>query len=116
MIFCILITTDSLSTINSCLKFIQTALDKSHTINTVYFRGTAIYQANNDIQFAYREFNYQNTWQTLKSANNIELLVCYSSMVKRGLKQSSLHHSFTFSGSSKLAEKIELADKFICFS
>lgn len=116
MVFSILITSNRLSTIDSCIKFIQAALIKSHIINAVYFRGLAVTQANRNLQFAYGELNYQSIWQDLMSNQHIELLLCYSSAVQYGLNQSLLQTNFTFSGSSTLAEKITLAERLICFN
>lgn len=104
--------------------FSQTVLAKGHRISRIFFYRDGILNANAFISPPFDEFNMVKAWQALASKNNLELMVCVTAAVKRGVvdeeegeqKRGNLAEGFKITGLGQLMEGIIHCDRFITFN
>lgn len=108
-------------------RFSQTVLTKGHRLLRVFFYRDAVFNANAFISPPQDEFNLVTAWQELTQKNNVELMVCVTAALRRGLlddveaKEQQKYHGnlasgFKVTGLGQLIEGIIKCDRFIVFN
>lgn len=110
----------------SAYQFANAVLAKGHRISRIFFYGDGIYNGSDFSQVAQDEMNLTHCWQQLAKGYGVELIICVSAALRRGLldsvaaeqqnKISNLASGFTISGLGQLMEAIARADRFITFN
>lgn len=106
---------------SSCAyQFVSTLLSTSpHLVEHIFFYGDGIYNANQFTQPASDEFNLITAWQTLAKQYNLNLDVCVSAALRRGVVQETtednLAEGFRLSGLGALSEAMANCDRVIQF-
>ncbi len=111
---------------NSAYQFCKAALTKGHKIVRIFFYGEGIYNGNDFCCVPQDESNLVNSWQHLAQEHGVELVICVTAALRRGLldsveaeqqkKLSNLAVGFTISGLGQLMDAISKADRFIEFN
>lgn len=101
-------------------QFASTLLKTSpHQIENIFFYGDGIYNANHFTQPASDEFDLVKAWQLLAQQFNLNLDVCISAALRRGVVQeateNNLADGFRLSGLGALSEAVANSDRVIQF-
>lgn len=127
MIFSLVIYAPSSSqSSRSALKFARAALQGGHEIHRVFFYNNGVYLANNQSISAQDEPNITDEWATLAQAHTLDLVVCITAALRRGLlddaeadrydKQAvTIAPPFTVSGLGQLIDASVSADRLVTF-
>ena len=110
----------------SALKFSEAVLNQGHEISRVFFFHDGVYTANKLISPPQDEPDIAAMWQSLAKANNLDLIACVSSCLRRGIvneteanryekKTSNVRDGFTISGLGQLIAAALGADRLITF-
>ncbi len=110
----------------SSLKFARAVLDSGHSINRVFFYHDGVHTANDLIAPPQDEAPVSEQWQTFGSENNIELIACIASCLRRGILDETeagrydksgcnLAPGFTISGLGQLIDASINADRIVTF-
>ncbi|NRA20274.1 MAG: sulfurtransferase complex subunit TusD [Oceanospirillaceae bacterium] len=128
MIFSILIyaSSNSSQTEQSALRFTRAVLQQGHSIHRVFFYGESVNACSNLIVTPRDETNITEQWLTLASAAKLDMVVCISAAVRRGIldgaeakrhnkSSANLSEGFQLSGLGQLADAIIMSDRTITF-
>ena len=110
----------------SALKFAKAVLASGHSINRVFFYHDGVHTANRLIAPPQDEAPVSEQWQELGSGNNIELIACIASCLRRGVLDeteadrydksgSNIATEFTISGLGQLIDASINADRIVTF-
>ena len=110
----------------SALKFARAVLDSGHNINRVFFYHDGVHTANRLIAPPQDEAQVSEQWQEFGTGNNIELIACIASCLRRGVMDeteanrseksgSNLASGFTISGLGQLIDASISADRVVTF-
>jgi tRNA 2-thiouridine synthesizing protein D len=110
----------------SALKFAKAVLASGHSINRVFFYHDGVHTANRLIAPPQDEALVSEQWQELGSGNNIELIACIASCLRRGVLDeteadrydksgSNIATGFTISGLGQLIDASINADRIVTF-
>ena len=110
----------------SALKFAKAVLASGHSINRVFFYHDGVHTANRLIAPPQDEAPVSEQWQELGSGNNIELIACIASCLRRGILDeteadrydksgSNIATGFTISGLGQLIDASINADRIVTF-
>ena len=110
----------------SALKFAKAVLASGHSINRVFFYHDGVHTANRLIAPPQDEAPVSEQWQELGSGNNIELIACIASCLRRGVLDeteadrydksgSNIATGFTISGLGQLIDASINADRIVTF-
>lgn len=110
----------------SAYRFCQAVLNKGHSINRIFFYGNGVLNANGFAIHPQDETNLVTQWSQLAKQYRLELIICISAALRRGIidtqeaeryekKASNLAEGFKISGLGQLIEASITADRFIVF-
>lgn len=110
----------------SALNFAKAVLASGHSINRVFFYHDGVYTANNLIAPPQDETPVGEQWQAFGIGNNIELIACIASCLRRGILDeteadryeksgSNIAPGFTISGLGQLIDASINADRVVTF-
>ena len=110
----------------SALSFAKAVLAAGHSINRVFFYHDGVYTANSLIAPPQDEAPVSEQWQEFGTGNNIELIVCIASCLRRGILDeteanryeksgSNIAPGFTISGLGQLIDASINADRVVTF-
>lgn len=110
----------------SALRFAHAALNAGHTIYRVFFFYDGAITGNALSIFPQDERNTPSAWQALSIKHTIDMVVCVSSALKRGVideteaqrygkSAASLAEGFMMSGLGQLVEASMVSDRIISF-
>ena len=110
----------------SALKFAKAVLASGHSINRVFFYHDGVHTANRLIAAPQDEALVSEQWQELGSGNNIELIACIASCLRRGILDeteadrydksgNNIATGFTISGLGQLIDASINADRIVTF-
>ena len=110
----------------SALNFAKAVLASGHSINRVSFYHDGVYSANNLIAPPQDETPVGEQWQAFGIGNNIELIACIASCLRRGILDeteadryeksgSNIAPGFTISGLGQLIDASINADRVVTF-
>lgn len=111
---------------HSAYQFAKAVLSKGHKIVRIFFYGDGIYNGNDFSRLPQDETNLIFQWQKLAEEHGLELVICVSAALRRGVldnieaerqdKISNLAAGFTISGLGQLIDAIAQSDRFIVFN
>jgi tRNA 2-thiouridine synthesizing protein D len=116
----------SSQSVSTALRFANAALNTGHSLYRVFFYHDAVNCGNSLISPPQDEQNLPLEWQDLAKSHNIELIVCVSSALKRGVldtteaeRYNKQHHNlsenFEISGLGQLVDASIHSDRIITF-
>jgi tRNA 2-thiouridine synthesizing protein D len=112
MKFVLIVRTNHLSNSYTALKLAQAALTQ-HSISCVYFLFNGAYTANKFIDMPTDEFNLSQQWSAFATSNNIDLLVCAASGLRRGICENTLAPGFKMGSIGQLVASCDSADRVV---
>lgn len=110
----------------SALRFARATLEAGHEILRVFFYHDGVLAANSLIAAPQDELDVAAAWQQFAEANDIELIACIASCLRRGIldeteadryeKQAgNIAPGFTISGLGQLIDATINADRVVTF-
>lgn len=110
----------------SALAFCRACLDKGHQIKRVFFSGDGVYAGTQLAVLPQDEQDIYREWQALAQQNDVELVVCISASLRRGIINKdeadryekpahTLPSNFVLSGLGQLIEASIEADRMLTF-
>ena len=110
----------------SALNFAKAVLASGHSINRVFFYHDGVHTANSLIAPPQDEAPVSKQWQEFGIENNIELIACIASCLRRGVlyeteanryekSDCNIAHGFTISGLGQLIDASINADRVVTF-
>ena len=116
----------SSQSVDTALRFARAAVAEGHRLYRVFFFHDGVHCANNLITPPQDEADIPAQWQQLAQQNDVELIVCVASALKRGVlnaaeaerhekSASNLADDFDIAGLGQLVDAIALSDRLITF-
>ncbi|MEH6568795.1 MAG: sulfurtransferase complex subunit TusD [Halioglobus sp.] len=110
----------------SAALFVQAALARGHVIERVFFMDDGCYASSDFRVMPQDEPDAMQLWINLATLHKLELVVCISSAIKRGLldeaqakryetASATTHSAFTVSGLGQLVDATSKSDRVITF-
>jgi tRNA 2-thiouridine synthesizing protein D len=110
----------------SALNYAQAVLEAGHEIVRVFFYHDGVYAANALIAPPQDEADIAARWQSFGLDNNIELVACIASCLRRGIldeteatryekSASNLRAGFVISGLGQLIDACMISDRVMTF-
>lgn len=110
----------------SALKFAEAVLAEGHEIVRVFFYHDGVYTANANIAPPQDEPDVAAMWQNFATENNVELIACIASCLRRGIVDeteaaryektaSNTRQGFEISGLGQLIDASLNADRLVTF-
>jgi tRNA 2-thiouridine synthesizing protein D len=128
MNYTILVTGASYGTQNASTAFLfcKALVETQNILHSVFFYCDGVLNANNMITPATDEFDLVKAWQKLNKKHKVNLYVCNSAALRRGIiedekilnmnvKKGNLAPSFQITGLLELANSIKICDRIIQF-
>jgi tRNA 2-thiouridine synthesizing protein D len=106
--------------------FAQCVIERGHSIRRVFFLDDGTYAGADAAVFPQDEVDRIKPWVELKEQHAVELILCISSALKRGMldesearrhekQASTVHPTFTISGLGQLVDACANSDRLITF-
>ncbi len=95
------------------LEMAQSLLAQSHTILCIYFLFDGVLVANKFIDMPTDEANLTAAWSAYAFENNINLLLCAASGMRRGVVAETLAPGFTLGSIGQLVDACDQADQVV---
>ncbi len=110
----------------SAFHFAKAVLDQGHEIYRVFFYHDGVYTGNESIAPPQDEPDIRQMWSSLAADNQIELIICIASALRRGVldrteadryekSNANLDEAFTISGLGQLIDAGLNADRLVTF-
>ncbi len=110
----------------SAFYFAKAVLDQGHEIYRVFFYHDGVYTGNEAIAPPQDEPDIRHMWSGLAADNQIELIICIASALRRGVldrteadryekSNANLDKAFTISGLGQLIDAGLNADRLVTF-
>lgn len=111
---------------DTALKFAESLVGKEHIIEQVFFYHDGVYVASELNSPEQAERNITKSWAEFSRSNNIELVACSHSAMKRGIldqqfaRQSdhahpNLHPQFKLAGLGQFVDAVNKSDRMVSF-
>ena len=128
MIYTLLVVSSPVSghCVQTAAEFAQTVIKRGHRIHRVFFLDAGTYTGSAATVFAQDERDRIQLWLDLAERHAVELILCVSSALKRGMLDRteadryekpgpSIHPAFTISGLGQLVDAAINSDRLITF-
>jgi len=128
MIYSLLIVSSPVSghCVQTAAEFAHTVIERGHGIHRVFFLDEGTYTGSAASVFAQDETDRIQLWVDLAERHAVELILCISSALKRGMLDqteadryekagASIHPAFTISGLGQLVDASISSDRLITF-
>ncbi|HIJ37985.1 MAG TPA: sulfurtransferase complex subunit TusD [Rhodospirillaceae bacterium] len=99
----------------SALAFARASLDQGHQLVRVFFYEEGVQNANRLAAPSAPDTNLVHLWSNLASEQGVDLVVCASAGLRRGLREANLAPGFRISGLGQLIEATIIADRLVTF-
>ncbi|HSC66408.1 MAG TPA: sulfurtransferase complex subunit TusD [Cellvibrio sp.] len=110
----------------SAYRFTVALLNQGHTLHRIFFYQDGVHNGTSLATPPQDEFNLQNAWQNLAKHYQLDLVVCISAALRRGVLNDgeakrynktsyNLAQEFTISGLGQLIEAAAVSDRLISF-
>ncbi|MTI12339.1 sulfurtransferase complex subunit TusD [Sansalvadorimonas verongulae] len=110
----------------TALSFAQAAVKRGHSIYRVFFLGDAVHTGSSLTVPPQGEANLHQAWKEFGEEHQIDMVICISAALKRGLLDeseatrydkaaSNIEAPFTISGLGQLIDGTAAADRTITF-
>ncbi len=100
---------------DSAYQFAMAALEKGHEIFRVFFYHDGVNNSNRLAEPQSDDRNLVKLWSDMAAEHNVELIVCVSAALRRGIKQELLAPGFAISGLGQLVDAGMQADRLVVF-
>jgi len=111
---------------NSAYAFARAVLRRGHQLHRVFFYGEGVQLGNAQAVPAQDELNRQQRWAELGQQHDVELVLCVSSAIRRGVLDTTeakrydkaaanMHPAFTLAGLGELVDASYESDRLITF-
>ena len=108
----------------SGLNFARAVIEKGHTLTRVFFSSDGVHTGSQLTVIPQDEIDIPSAWSELAKTNNIELILCISACLKRGLldqdeaeryekQAANIRQPFIISGLGQLAEAAITNDRLV---
>ena len=128
MIYSILVLSSPLSGqgARNAAAFAQAVIARGHGLRRVFFLDDGTYVGGALPVFPQDEANRLQPWVELAEQHDVELALCISSALRRGIldaaeanrhdkSAASMHHAFTIAGLGQLADACANSDRMVTF-
>jgi tRNA 2-thiouridine synthesizing protein D len=128
MIYSLLILSSPSSghTAASAVSFAEAVLRRGHTLKRVFFMDEGIHAGNSHRVIPQDEPDTMAVWRNMASVHDVDLVLCVSSAIKRGIIDATeadrydkpgatVHGEFTISGLGQLVDAAVNSDRLITF-
>lgn len=116
----------STQAVTTALRFTNAAIQSGHTVLRVFFYHDAVNAGNSLITPPQDEANIPEQWRELATSNHIDIVVCVSSALKRGILDqteagrynkptANLIDNFEISGLGQLVDAALQSDRLVTF-
>lgn len=109
----VLVVTKSLALSYSALKFATACIDKEYALQTIFFIQEGVNVASGLVDIPSDEPKIQIKWQSLAYKHHIELIVCATSALRRGVTEQHLVPGFKFGSISQMLTACDTAKHVI---
>jgi tRNA 2-thiouridine synthesizing protein D len=129
MIYSLLVLSSPSSghTAASAVAFAEAVLRADHTLKRVFFMDEGVHAGNSHRVTPQDESDTMAQWRKMASAHDVDLVLCVSSAIKRGIIDASeaerydkpggtVHGEFTISGLGQLVDATASSDRLITFA
>lgn len=110
----------------TAMRFAHAAIERGHTINRVFFLDEGVANGSQISVFPQDETDRLRPWATLAEEHDVELVLCISSAIKRGMLDAAeaeryekpgptVHPAFIVSGLGQLIDATASADRLLTF-
>ncbi len=100
---------------DSAYRFARAVLARGHEIHRVFFYNDGVYNANKLSLAQTDDRNLVALWSKLGTEHGIDLVVCISAALRRGIKDEVLAEGFRIAGLGQLVEVGIEADRLVVF-
>jgi len=100
---------------DSAYRFAEAAIAKGHEITRVFFYNDGVFNANKLSAPQTDDRNGVALWAGLAEANEIDLVICITAALRRGIKNEILTGGFRISGLGQLIESGITNDRLVVF-
>jgi tRNA 2-thiouridine synthesizing protein D len=97
------------------LAFAGAALAEGHSILQVFFHGAGVHHANRLSAPPASEDNAVTDWSRLAAEQGVDLVLCSSAGLRRGVREVNLAPGFRISGVGQWLEAAAAADRVLLF-
>ena len=97
------------------LAFVRAALAAGHQVLRVFFLADGVHVANRLSAPPTPETALVRRWSELAEQSGVDLVVCSTAGLKRGVREANLAPGFRISGLGQLAEMVAHADRVLTF-
>ena len=128
MIYTLLVLASPISgsSARSAVHFVRAAIARGHQVNRVFFLDEGADSGNANAVFPQDENDLTELWRELAIQHNVELVLCVSSALKRGMLDSTeasryekpastIFDEFEISGLGQLIDAAGTADRLLTF-
>jgi len=99
----------------TALAFARAALAEGHQIGQIFFHADGVHQANRLAVAPPGEPNPPALWSDFAAESGIELVLCSSAGMRRGVREANLANGFRISGVGQWLEASLAADRIMVF-
>jgi tRNA 2-thiouridine synthesizing protein D len=100
---------------DSAYHFVKAAIEKGHQVMRVFFYYDGVNNANKLSAPKSDDRNLVKMWGELCSEHNVDLVVCVTAALRRGIVEENLADGFRISGLGQLTEVGIAADRLVVF-
>lgn len=111
----VVLVTMSIANTYTALHFIKATFKKNYEVTLVFFYQEGVLISNNIYNPTQIEYNIQIEWQKLEKKHNLNLLVCTSSAIRRGIFLNNLRIGFHLGTIGSFVGACDIANKLIRF-
>jgi tRNA 2-thiouridine synthesizing protein D len=99
----------------SALAFARAVLARGHELVRVFFYFDGVQNANRLAAPPADDGNLVRDWSNLAADHGVELVICITAGLRRGVREANLAPGFRVSGIGQLVEAAILADRLVTF-
>jgi len=125
VIYSLLVLSSPLKSTNAA-RFAQAACERGHQFVRVFFMDDGVYHGQGNAVYPQDETPPGTLWQSLRDEYGLELVLCISSSLKRGILNSeeaarheqhsaAIHPAFEIGGLGQLVDAAAHSDRLITF-
>ena len=115
MKFTVIINNSPFADSHSGYFFVKALLESKHELSCVFFYQDASLVASNSIDFPSDETSITRHWQELKSKYDLNLLVCSSAAMRRGVLSQHVLPEFKLVNIGSLLNACDESDRVVTF-
>jgi tRNA 2-thiouridine synthesizing protein D len=97
------------------LAFAKEALAQGHQVIQIFFQGDGAYQANRLTSPPPAEDNSVAEWSRFAEESGVELVMCSTAGLRRGVREANLAPGFRISGVAQWLDAANRADRVLVF-